>query len=103
MPETPDYYWASHRAAEKQKLKDTWRNRDAVRALVDGEEGVFEGGGSERDPFAFAPLLDGLRAEMVQYKEFLLGQTNLGQNGTRGGRLSLPIRHPIGAKVVPLL
>ena len=91
IPETPDHYWASHRTAEKQKLKDTWRNRDAVRALVDGEEGVFEGGGGERDPFA--PLLDGLRAEMVQYKESLLGQTNLGQQNRDTGGKTFPAPH----------
>ena len=99
MPETPDYYWASHRAAEKQKLKDTWRNRDAVRALVDGEEGVFEGGGGERDPFA--PLLDGLRAEMVQYKESLLGQTDLAAEQGHGGEdfPCPPYGTPLGPKV----
>lgn len=99
MAETPDQYWAAHKAEEKKKLKDTWRNRDAVQSLEDGVEGVFDGGGGDRDPFA--PLLDGLRAEMALYREFLNDQTNLWlQNkDTWGKAFPAPYGTPLGPKV----
>ena len=40
-PEMLDQTWGEYRAAEKAMLKDTWRNRDAVRALEAGEDRAF--------------------------------------------------------------
>jgi hypothetical protein len=49
-------------ADKKKLLRETWRNRDAVRAYDQGEEDAFDGDGGARDPFG--PLLDALRVEM---------------------------------------
>ena len=43
--------WGENKAGKKAKLKDTWRNRDAVQALEAGEEDMSNGDGDERDPF----------------------------------------------------
>ena len=44
-----------------------------MRAFVEGEEDAFDGDVGQRDPFG--PLLDALRLELADYRDFLKGQT----------------------------
>ena len=73
--QVPDQSWGEYKTAEKAKLKDTWRNRDAVRALEEGEEDMFYGNRGAWDPFA--SLLDALREEMALLKDFYKSQFTL--------------------------
>ena len=99
FPETPDAYWAEHTTSEKKKLRDGWKNRDVVRAFDEGEEDAFDGDGGQRDPFG--PLLDALRLELADYRDFLKGQTDLYlQNSAEWGKaFPAPYGTPLGKKV----
>ena len=95
--EMPAQAWGEYKAGRKAQLKVTWRNREAVQAMEAGEEDMFDGEGGERDPFA--PLLDALREEMAQLREFHAAQFALWMQNTDEWAKKAPYGTPLGPKV----
>jgi hypothetical protein len=69
---------AGLKARLKQELKNSWKNKDVLKALQAAEEAGEEhpaaGAGGQYDPFG--PLLDALRSELAGFKDFLQSQTD---------------------------
>ena len=71
FPDTPDDFWKAHRDRLKKELRDTWKNRAAVKAL---EEGVGEMAEDQEEVLDRDPkvsILDALRKKMVGYRAHL--------------------------------
>ena len=70
-----------------------------MRALEAGEEDMFDGDGGARDPFA--PLLDALREEMTQLRDFHKSQFTLWMQhqGKGAWEKEAPFGTPLGPKV----
>jgi hypothetical protein len=82
FPDTRDDFWKAHKDRLKKELRDTWKNRAAVKALEEGMGEMAEDQEEVLDRDPKVSILDALRKEMVGYRAHLQRQSDLYMQNT---------------------
>jgi hypothetical protein len=75
-------YFEKYKKQQVAQIKAAFKNKDALRQYEAGEEEAA-GGGGDHDPFGL--MLDALRKELQEFKEFLGTQTQIFMQRVAGG------------------